>query len=62
MKHKVDMYLAGHDHDMQHQEFEGHPTSFVISGGGGTLLTNPKIDPRSAGLMDRRFVASPISR
>ncbi len=48
-KHKVDMYLAGHDHDMQHLEFEGHPTSFVISGGGGALLTNPKIDPAQRG-------------
>lgn len=34
-KHRVAMYLAGHDHDLQHLEFEGHPTSFVISGGGG---------------------------
>lgn len=48
-KHKVDMYLAGHDHDMQHLEFEGHPTSFVISGGGGAPLTNPTIDPAQRG-------------
>jgi len=26
-KYKVDLYLAGHDHDLQHLEFEGHPTS-----------------------------------
>ncbi len=36
--HKVDMYLAGHDHDLQHLEFAGHPTSFVSSGGGGATL------------------------
>jgi tartrate-resistant acid phosphatase type 5 len=34
-EHKVDFYFAGHDHDLQHIEFEGHPTSFVVSGGGG---------------------------
>lgn len=34
-KHGVDFYFAGHDHDLQHIEFEGHPTSFVVSGGGG---------------------------
>lgn len=33
--HHVDLYLSGHDHDLQHLEFAGHPTSFVISGGGG---------------------------
>jgi Calcineurin-like phosphoesterase len=31
----VDLYLSGHDHDLQQLEFKGHPTSFVISGGGG---------------------------
>jgi len=34
-QHKVDFYLCGHDHDLQHIEFERHPTSFVVSGGGG---------------------------
>jgi 3',5'-cyclic AMP phosphodiesterase CpdA len=34
-KHRVDLYLSGHDHDLQHLEFDGHPTSFVVSGGGG---------------------------
>lgn len=48
-KHGVHLYLAGHDHDMQHLEFEGHPTSFVISGGGGAELTNPIIDPAQRG-------------
>ncbi|MEK6397019.1 MAG: metallophosphoesterase [Terriglobus sp.] len=31
----VHIYLGGHDHDMQHLEFAGHPTSFFLSGGGG---------------------------
>jgi hypothetical protein len=34
-EHEVDLYLSGHDHDLQHIEFDRHPTSFVISGGGG---------------------------
>jgi tartrate-resistant acid phosphatase type 5 len=24
-RHKVDLYLSGHDHDLQHLEFKGHP-------------------------------------
>jgi len=34
-RHKVDLYLCGHDHDLQHLEFKRHPTSFVVSGAGG---------------------------
>lgn len=37
-KYNVDLYMAGHDHDMQHLELEGHPTSFFLSGGGGAPL------------------------
>ena len=48
-KHGVHLYLAGHDHDMQHLEFEGHPTSFVLSGGGGADLYALKIDEAQRG-------------
>jgi hypothetical protein len=34
-RHRVHVYLAGHDHDLQHLELAGRFTSFVISGGGG---------------------------
>ena len=34
-RHKVDLYLSGHDHDLQHIEFKRHPTSFAVSGAGG---------------------------
>ena len=37
-EHKIPFYFCGHDHDLQHLEFEGHPTSFVISGGGGARI------------------------
>jgi tartrate-resistant acid phosphatase type 5 len=50
-KHRAHLYLAGHDHDMQHLEFEGHPTSFVLSGGGGADLYNLKIDQGQRGPM-----------
>lgn len=36
-KYKVDLYLAGHDHNLQHLEIPGYPTSFCVSGGGGQL-------------------------
>lgn len=48
-EHKVDLYLAGHDHDLQHLEFENHPTSFFYSGGGGADLYDLKIDPSRRG-------------
>jgi tartrate-resistant acid phosphatase type 5 len=48
-KYKVDLYLAGHDHDLQHLEFAGHPTSFFLSGGGGADLYDLKIDPSKRG-------------
>ncbi len=36
----VHVYLSGHDHDLQHLEFSGDRTSYVISGGGGAVLRN----------------------
>jgi tartrate-resistant acid phosphatase type 5 len=44
-RHNVDLYLSGHDHDLQHLEFKCHPTSFVISGGGGAKLVGRTIPP-----------------
>ena len=37
-KHGVHVYICGHDHDLQHMEFEKHRTSFVLSGGGGARI------------------------
>jgi hypothetical protein len=34
-KYKVDFYLCGHNHSLQHLEIPGVFTSYVISGGGG---------------------------
>jgi tartrate-resistant acid phosphatase type 5 len=48
-KYRVDFYMAGHDHDLQHLEFEGHPTSHFLSGGGGADLYSLKVDPGQRG-------------
>ena len=48
-KYGVDLYMAGHDHDLQHLEFEGHPTSHFLSGGGGADLYSLKVDPAQRG-------------
>ena len=48
-KHKVHLYLAGHDHDLQHLEFANHPTSFFLSGGGGADLYKLKIQQSERG-------------
>jgi hypothetical protein len=44
----VDLYLSGHDHDLQHLEFEGHPTSFVVSGAGGARAREVRERKRGA--------------
>lgn len=33
--HRVDFYLAGHDHHMEHMVSPDYETQFIISGGGG---------------------------
>ncbi|HTB97424.1 MAG TPA: metallophosphoesterase [Terracidiphilus sp.] len=48
-KYNVQLYLAGHDHDLQHLEFEGHPTTFFLSGGGGADLYDLKVNPSQRG-------------
>jgi tartrate-resistant acid phosphatase type 5 len=48
-KYHVNLYLAGHDHDLQHLEFAGHPTSVFLSGGGGADLYPLKIEPSLRG-------------
>ncbi len=48
-RHAVDLYMAGHDHDLQHLEFEGHPTTHFLSGGGGADLYALKVDALDRG-------------
>jgi tartrate-resistant acid phosphatase type 5 len=48
-KYHVDLFMAGHDHDLQHLEFEGHPTSHFLSGSAGADLYSLKVDPSQRG-------------
>lgn len=44
--HGVDMYVCGHDHDMQHLEIPGIKTSFILVGGGGATTRAMRVDRR----------------
>jgi predicted MPP superfamily phosphohydrolase len=46
LKGRVDIYLAGHDHNLQHLKPDGG-VHFFISGGGGARLYKVKADERS---------------
>lgn len=46
LKNRADVFLAGHDHDMQHLKAEAG-VHFFIAGGGGAGLRPLKTDPRS---------------
>ena len=43
-KYNVDLYMAGHDHDLQALHFDDHPTTHFLSGGGGADLYALKVD------------------
>ncbi|MEZ0257888.1 MAG: gas vesicle protein GvpC, partial [Chthoniobacter sp.] len=47
-EHRAHAYFCGHIHDLEHLEFEGHPTSFVVTGGGGTTLRAKETTESSA--------------
>lgn len=44
LKHKVDFYVTAHDHDLQHIEFPGWPTSILCGGGGREQKSMRRID------------------
>ena len=58
---KVDFWITGHDHDLQHIEFANHPTSFVISGGGGAELVDWTTPPEKRDGRPTPGVAAPIA-
>ena len=45
-KHLIDFYLCGHDHDLQHLQITGWPTTFVLAGGGGAKTRAMKREDR----------------
>lgn len=48
-KYNVGLYMAGHDHDLQHLEFADHPTTHFLSGGGGADLYTLKVEQSQRG-------------
>ena len=55
-QYKIDFWISGHDHDLQHLEFAGHPTSFVISGGGGAELVDWTTPPEKRGPFGNKVI------
>jgi tartrate-resistant acid phosphatase type 5 len=45
-KHKLDFYVAGHDHDVQHLQLPEYKTSFLLVGGGGATTRPMRRDNR----------------
>lgn len=45
-KHGVDLYICGHDHDLQHLEIPGVRTSLMLVGGGGASTRPMQNDSR----------------
>lgn len=45
-RYNVDLYIAGHDHDLQHLEMPGVKTTFILVGGGGATVRTMRNDRR----------------
>jgi 3',5'-cyclic AMP phosphodiesterase CpdA len=45
-RHGLDLYICGHDHDLQHLEMPGRRTSFMLVGGGGASTRPMRNDLR----------------
>ena len=56
-KYKVDFYLCGHEHDLEHLEIPGWSTSFVIAGGGGAHSHPLSRDDRGFSRREYGFVS-----
>ena len=46
VKHAVDFYVCGHDHDLQHLQIPNWPTTFLLVGGGGADVKLMRHDDR----------------
>ena len=45
-QYHVDMYVCGHDHDLQHLEMPNDLTSYILVGGGGQGIRPMRVDVR----------------
>ena len=43
-KYKVQAYICGHDHNLQHNHPENSYTDYFVSGGGSEVKDNPKLN------------------
>jgi len=66
-QHGVDLYICGHDHDLQHLEMPGYKMSFLLVGGGGAStrpMTNDVRGPFSRamqGFADLNFTPDRVT-
>ncbi|MBA4146481.1 MAG: metallophosphoesterase [Verrucomicrobia bacterium] len=60
--HPISLYIAGHDHALQHLEVEGYKTSFVVSGAGGAGLYALKESTRGFAKMIYGFTHIHVTR
>ncbi|CAN5453106.1 hypothetical protein BH09PLA1_BH09PLA1_19150 [soil metagenome] len=60
-RYGLDLFIAGHDHDLQHLEMADWKTSFILVGGGGATTRQMRVDRRgpfsraSYGFADLQF-------
>ncbi|MGK0289983.1 MAG: tartrate-resistant acid phosphatase type 5 [bacterium] len=43
LQKKVDFYISGHDHQLEHLTKKGHNTQYIVSGAGGKSYRNVKL-------------------
>lgn len=61
-KHQVDLYLAGHEHDLQYIKPEDHPTHHFISGAGSRVRGTGHIAPTIFARSVQGFLSTAIQR
>lgn len=61
-KHHVDLYLAGHEHDLQYIKPEGHPTHHFISGAGSRVRETGVISPTHFARSEQGFLSTGITK
>ncbi len=51
----ISLYLAGHDHNLQHLQVDDYSPSFLVSGGGGASRYEVSQSPRGFSMQSRGF-------
>ncbi|MEO1053230.1 MAG: metallophosphoesterase [Bacteroidota bacterium] len=61
-KHNVDMYLAGHEHDLQHIKPDGKPTHHIVSGAGSEVRPTGTMEYTKFAEAIQGFVSAAINK